>query len=211
MPKESGQIIYKGSTDDALELDRMLGEEVHRGMLRVCVTSLLMTTALFGEIGGTITDCRSRYGEAVESTPQKDKFFPGGLEIGCRYSKGVCVAVSYRLKDYTYVNESLTPTGPRLSANQIEQILRLNSGGSSWDLKAPDAREGKPYGFYETVDGKVRATVTWGGIILEDITWSNEEREKVGGEKLQQTIDQITSEHSTMHSGSHSAKDHSGE
>ncbi|MBK1884720.1 hypothetical protein JIN85_20075 [Luteolibacter pohnpeiensis] len=169
---------------------------------RFFVISILLMTSVFGRVGDSIQECRARYGNLTESTGDTlDKFVLDGIAIACRYSGDKCIMVAYNIKDFSYVNGSISPTGPRFDAKQIEQLLNLNRGGSEWVFEKPNPRGEASDGLYRTKDLARRAIVSFAGIRIEDITWSNAERAKVESDKLQHAVDAITAEDPKDHSG----------
>ncbi|MBK1884798.1 hypothetical protein JIN85_20480 [Luteolibacter pohnpeiensis] len=164
-----------------------------------------MLSTAFGRIGANVEKCHERYGQPWDVMGTKDvsleSYGQGGIQTVCRFVDGVCVAVAYNLKTFTIVNDSISPTGPRFDAKQISQLLNLNRGTSEWIIETSNPRGGPVDGTYVTKDQTKRASVSFAGIRIEDIAWSNSERAKVESDKLQHAVDAITSEDPKDHSG----------
>jgi hypothetical protein len=94
-----------------------------RSLLAAIAAVTLTTSTLFARIGETEQECAARYGEPTKTLPNNSFLYQkSDLNIFIIFFNGKADAIAY----------SKIAKGQQLSENEIEILLKSNSGGVPW-------------------------------------------------------------------------------
>ena len=97
------------------------------------LSAMVITTShLFARIGETPQECAARYGQPIK-TLQEDMLLyqKGGLGVIVTFYKGKADAIAYRK-----IAENALGKGDKISDNEIEFLLKSNSGDTPWKKRS---------------------------------------------------------------------------
>ena len=115
--------------------------------LLAAITALALTTSstLFARIGETEQECAARYGEPTKTLPNNSFLYEkSDLNIYIIFFNGKADAIAY----------GKIAKGQQLSENEIELLLKSNSGGVPWQERAVISMNRN----WETENGELLAT-----------------------------------------------------
>ena len=93
----------------------------------IAAVTLTTSSALFARIGETDQQCVARYGEPTKTLPNNSFLYQkSDLNIFIIFFNGKADAIAYRK----------IAKGQQLSENEIEVLLKSNSGGVPWQERA---------------------------------------------------------------------------
>jgi hypothetical protein len=103
---------------------------IPRAPLLAAIAAVTLTTSstLFARIGETEQECAARYGEPIKKFPDNSLAYQkSGLAIIISFFDGKAASVVYRK-----IATNALSKGEQLSENEIEILLKSNSGGVPW-------------------------------------------------------------------------------
>jgi len=113
---------------------------------------------LNAKIGETPEQCHVRYGEIVDNGMRRNEYEKGAVRSICWFSKGKCVAVTYRISPFGAASE--VKDDVLLNEDQALRLLELNNGGAKW-VKQSDLDFGVKWGgIFKTDDGRLQAKIS---------------------------------------------------
>ena len=119
-------------------------------LLTAIAAAALTTSTLFARIGETEEECAARYGEPIKKFPDNRFLFQkSDLGIIITFFNGKADAIVYRK-----IATNVLGKGEKISENEVEILLKSNSGGVPWKKRAVISMNRN----WETENGEVFAT-----------------------------------------------------
>jgi hypothetical protein len=122
-------------------------------LLVATALALTTTSTLFARIGETEQECAARYGEPTKTLPNNSLLYEkSDLNIFIIFFNGKADAIAY----------GKIAKGQQLSENEIELLLKSNSGGVPWQERAVISMNRN----WETENGELLANYNTVGHLL---------------------------------------------
>ena len=113
-----------------------------------------MSSFAFARISETLQVCEQRYGAPIKSANDSATFRKGGFLIVITFFEGKADSILYTKTEKNVLNKSA-----EISANEIQQLLKLNGGEREWKKSGGismdrewDTEDGELFAFYKTLD-----------------------------------------------------------
>jgi hypothetical protein len=119
-------------------------------LLAAIAAAALTTSTLFARIGETEQECAARYGEPIKTFPDNSFLYQkADLGILITFFNGKADAITYRK-----IATNVLGKGEEISENEIEILLKSNSGGVPWKKRVVISMNKN----WETENGELLAT-----------------------------------------------------
>jgi hypothetical protein len=98
----------------------------------ILISFIFTTPSLWGRIGESPSQCELRYGKSMNQDSGLTFYEKSGLTIGIAFYEGKADLIAYCRTEKDILGQAV-----KLSSNEIDFLLKSNSGGREWKSKNP--------------------------------------------------------------------------